>query len=302
MDITKAFIKAKQPCADGFRWYVRNARQDSSYQELLDALVAAGRVQDACWLLDQFGPTDAVLELDTLDCGDLVFAGTLRVRHGIDVDGTLRTGRGIQAGAGIRAGTALAAGGDVACEAALACDGPVSVRGLLRAGWNIQVRDTLECEELKAGWDLDCTGPVRVRGQARVGQHLHAGAGMHCDKGLRAGGDILCEADLSTRHGVECGALLRCAGHVTAGWGIRARAGLHAAGAIRAGESLWTEGRIVAGEGYGIFAGLNVPAHAWESSARVQARSRPAGLRSGWWAGPAGGPACEPCELACHAD
>jgi len=46
MDITKAFIEAGQPCADGFRWYVRNARPDSAYRQLLDALVAAGRHED----------------------------------------------------------------------------------------------------------------------------------------------------------------------------------------------------------------------------------------------------------------
>jgi len=26
MEITKSFVKAKRPCADGFRWYIRNRR------------------------------------------------------------------------------------------------------------------------------------------------------------------------------------------------------------------------------------------------------------------------------------
>ena len=68
-----------------------------------------------------------------------------------------------------------------------------------------------------------------------------------------------------------------------AGWGIKAMEGMTAAGAISAGESLYSEAEIRAGEGYGVYAGLNVPEHAWESSACVQASQRPQGLRSGHW-------------------
>ena len=41
-----------------------------------------------------------------------------------------------------------------------------------------------------------------------------------------------------------------------------------------------------AGDGYGVFAGLDVQVDAWESSARVSAPEKPEGLMSGWWAGP----------------
>jgi hypothetical protein len=64
MDLTKDFVKAKSPCADGFRWFVRNHQQGSDYQPVLDSLVGAGRVDDACWLLTQFGPTNSVLALE----------------------------------------------------------------------------------------------------------------------------------------------------------------------------------------------------------------------------------------------
>ena len=43
---------------------------------------------------------------------------------------------------------------------------------------------------------------------------------------------------------------------------------------------------IRAGQGYGVFAGLDVQVEAWESSARVSAPEKPEGLMSGWWAGP----------------
>ena len=58
-------------------------------------------VGDACWLLDQFGPTDAVLRLDEIDASAVVFAGTIEVRMGINVDSVVRAGRGIVAGGGI---------------------------------------------------------------------------------------------------------------------------------------------------------------------------------------------------------
>src|SRR5690606_14541514 len=66
MDLTKNFVKAKRPCMDGFRWFLRHCEDGGNYQDVLDALVADGRADDACWLLDQFGPTDAVRTLDTL--------------------------------------------------------------------------------------------------------------------------------------------------------------------------------------------------------------------------------------------
>ncbi|QII85312.1 DUF342 domain-containing protein [Bordetella hinzii] len=250
MDITKAFIKAKQPCADGFRWYVRNARQDSSYQELLDALVADGRVNDAGWLLDQFGPTDAVLTLDHVNAEALVFAGTIRVRGGIEAGSLVRAGRDIHAGGGITCGGAIVAGGDIKCGASLRAEGKLQAGGLIQAEWNIETGAELACEALRAGGGIDAA------------QRLQAG------------------------HGIECGADVRAGGHLGAGWGIKARGDILAEGSIRAGESLAAEGRIQAGDGYGVYAGVEVCEHAWESSARVHANRPPRELRSGWWAGP----------------
>jgi len=101
MELTKTFVKAKRPCADGFRWFLRHHQDGAGYQQLLDALVADGRVDDACWLLAQFGPTDAVLELDSLEAEALVFAGTLEVRGSINIGSVLRTGGGIRCGGGM---------------------------------------------------------------------------------------------------------------------------------------------------------------------------------------------------------
>ena len=72
MDLTRNFIKAKNPCVDGFRWYLRNHAEISDYQGVLDSLVLAGRVEDACWLLAQFGPTSAVLQVDSIEAEAVV--------------------------------------------------------------------------------------------------------------------------------------------------------------------------------------------------------------------------------------
>lgn len=286
MDITKAFIKAKQPCADGFRWYVRNARQDSSYQELLDALVADGRVNDACWLLDQFGPTDAVLALDHVNAEALVFAGTLRVRGGIEAGSLVRAGRDIHAGGGITCGGDIVAGGDIKCGASLRAEGKLRAGGLIQADWNVETGAELACEALRAGWELLCRGAAEVGGDCIVGESLTALDDFYCAKGLRAGGGIDAAQRLQAGHGIECGADVRAGGHLGAGWGIKARGDILAEGSIRAGESLAAEGRIQAGDGYGVYAGVEVCEHAWESSARVHANRPPRELRSGWWAGP----------------
>ena len=92
MDISRQFVRQKNPCTDGFRWFMRHFQEGADYQPLLDALVAAGRVSDACWLMDQFGPTKAVLEVDALEAEAVVFAGSLLVRGPIEVDSVLRIG------------------------------------------------------------------------------------------------------------------------------------------------------------------------------------------------------------------
>lgn len=283
MDITKDFIKLKQPCSDGYRWYLRHAPPHGTYQQLLDALVAEGRSKDACWLLDQFGPTDTVLRLDHLEAHDFIFAGAIEVRGTVDVTGTLRTGRGIRAGGGIRIQERLQTGDDVHCGGALFCGQTTQIKGRLHAAWNVIVAGDLECEDVRAGWDLTCTGTVRLSGAAQIGQQLHA-TKLQCVKGIRAGGDITSDGDIFTRHGIECGGSIRCGGHLYADWGIKALEHISADGAISAGESLYTEGEICAGDGYGVYAGLNVPEHAWESSASVHAIRRPNSLRSGHWA------------------
>ena len=77
MDLTTKFVRSKSPCAMGYRWLVRNHQQGGDYQQVLDSMVEAGRVDDACWMLEQFGPTNAVLRVDAIEAEAVVFACTI---------------------------------------------------------------------------------------------------------------------------------------------------------------------------------------------------------------------------------
>jgi len=44
MVLTRSFVRAKRPGTDGFRWFLRQFGEGGNYQELLDTMVAAGRV------------------------------------------------------------------------------------------------------------------------------------------------------------------------------------------------------------------------------------------------------------------
>ncbi|MGV3741052.1 MAG: hypothetical protein ACO1NO_01940, partial [Burkholderiaceae bacterium] len=165
MDLSKDFIKAKRPCTDGFRWFLRNHQHGSNYQPLLDELVKAGRVDDACWLLTQFGPTDAVLELDELCDEAIVYAGSIHVRGSIDVNGVIRVGREIRSGGGIRAGRAIAAGADIRTEGNVRCEGTISAGGDIRAAWSVEVQDSMRCSgDLRVNWGIFCNADLHADG------------------------------------------------------------------------------------------------------------------------------------------
>ena len=141
LDINKKFVKAKRPCADGFRWFIKHFSQGGDYQELLDALVADGRFGDACWLLDQFGPTHAVRVIDHLDAEAMVFAGTLKVMGDVSVDQLLRVGGQLHVQAGVRVGQHAPAGAQagliVGDQARIG--GGLHVRGETRSGGDLRV-------------------------------------------------------------------------------------------------------------------------------------------------------------------
>ena len=125
-----------------------------------------------------------------------------------------------------------------------------------------------------------------MRGTAVVGQDLIAAAGILCDKSLRVGGHLQGAESLQAGQGIAVGGAIEGVSHIEAGWGIRAGQYIRVNGAIKAGESLAAGEDIRAGDGYGVFAGLNVQEESWEVSGQVWAQQLPERLRSGHWVGP----------------
>jgi hypothetical protein len=280
MELTQKFVKSKRPCADGYRWFIRHRERGSDYQQLLDALVRDGRVEDACWLLSQFGPTDAVLTLDEVQAEALVFAGSLVVRGGIEVGTTVRAGRCITAGAGIRAGRAIVAGEDLRAGAGLHSEGLIAAGGRMRVDWHVDAAEGVRCaEQLRVGWDLRCD-TLEAGGAVVVGNALVVRVDAACSLGLRVGEDI------------EIGESLR------AGQGVRpARTSVVAAICTLAGAC--------APVATSLRAARSRPAKAWWRAARFAPAAATACTR-GWTfpcrpGRPAPGCARGPCHKACAA-
>ena len=203
VDFTRHFIRSKSPCADGFRWYLRHHDPATGYQQLLDSLVQAGRVDDACWLLEQIGPTNAVLQVDFLAADAIVFAGSIEARRGIDVAGLVRTGGSIRCGGSITAGSALATGDELRVRGAIATEGPLHVHGDLRAEWGIEAHAGLQCEG-----QLRCAGPVSIECGLSIesGGHLDAGLGIKARGSISAGGAIRAGESIQTEGELQSGA------------------------------------------------------------------------------------------------
>ena len=289
MQLTKKFVKAKNPCAGGYKWFLRDHNGQGDYQAVLDALVADGRVGDACWLLDQFGPTDAVLRLDTLDATAIVFAGTLEVRMGINVDTVVRAGRSLITGGGIRAGESIVAGENITAGGTIASGGNLRAGGDVAADWGIEIATRLDCGgNVRAKWDICAGQDLAVTGHLHAGQDINTQGAIKCGQGIKAGGGVTAEQEINAGCGIQAGGSIQSGEHLACGWGLIAGEDIRAEGAIRAGEGAQAAGVIEAGAGHGVYAGLSVRLDAWDLCARVVAQSRPAQLVSGHWAGPDG--------------
>lgn len=284
VNITRNFIRAKRPCADGFRWFLRRQEIGSNYQALLDDLVREGRVSDACWLLDQFGPTDDVLRLDELQADAMVFAGAIECTGNADIGSILRTGRDLHIQGGLQVDGDLQIGGALRVDGPVQCRGKAHIGSDVRVGWGMLVDGELQCDAgVRIGWEMVCAARVQVAGDLSVGRDLNARGALHCVGRVRAGGELLVAGAIDVGRGIEASGSVTCDGHLQVGWGVRAGGDIRAGGAIRVGESLQAGQLIEADDEYGIFAGLVVPLPAWESSACVRASQRPQRLFSGHW-------------------
>lgn len=126
-------------------------------------------------------------------------------------------------------------------------------------------------------------GSIKADKGIRASESIEAGWDLKAGWGIKAGTSIKAGCDIKVGEGVEAG------WDIEAGWSITAGTRIKAGGSIMAGTSLeagWSIGAgwsIKAGEDYGIFAGLKVKVSLWKHSAKVQAKSKPENLISGYW-------------------
>mgnify|MGYP007027117353 CR=1 FL=1 len=104
MKITKELLKEKGACVDGYRAFLEEYPEKKfpdgvEYQELLD-ICAEKSWEYGTWLLNKFGPTDEIREIE----GDLIAEGSIIFAGQIKVSGSIEAGGGIKAGWGIEAG------------------------------------------------------------------------------------------------------------------------------------------------------------------------------------------------------
>jgi len=283
MKLSPPLLKAKQPCAGGYRWYLRNRHRSTDYQHLLDALVKDGRLPDALWLLDKFGPTDQILRLQSLDVDAIVFAGTIQVLGCAHADLVIRAGGQVRVAGSVHVGEALVAGGGIEVGGGVQCRTLIG-GGDVRVGWSLCSEQDIRCDgRLLVRADVHCGGKLMAGGDVVAGESVSCGSSVHCGQGLRVGGDLRCGDALSAGHGVVAGGSITVADHISTSWGIKTGRDLRCGGAIRSGEGVEAGHLIVAGKGFGVYAGLNIRREDWPTSARVSAVVPPENLFSGHW-------------------
>jgi hypothetical protein len=236
----------------GYRWFVRNNLAGGDYQAAMDTQVAAGRVEDARWLLENFGSTNTCWSSSTWRPTTWSMPAPLIVHGDVRVPGQLLVGRSLQGG-GIRAGK-LEAGED-SCGGAIFA-GELLQAGGIKAAWSVEVQGELRAEDLRTGWELRCGGHVDLKGNAHIGQEVEV-QGAALRQGPARGGRMAVQGLLDGA-GIAAANDILCGNHIQAGWGIKAQGDIRAACSIRAGETLQADGEIAAGPGYGVFAGMNV--------------------------------------------
>ena len=112
MKITTQLLKEKKAsssCIDKFIEHFPSG--EAEYQDVLDKLAELNDANNARWLLNTIGKTDAVLKIDgDIESKNLFFGGSIKVTGFIKVDFFLIAGGGIKAGLGIEAGDSIKAG------------------------------------------------------------------------------------------------------------------------------------------------------------------------------------------------
>ena len=105
MFITKEMLIEKGACQEGIVWFNKHFPEGSDYQDALNIAAQENEFGFAQWGLQQFGSTNAVMEIEEINCeASIFFAGRIVVKGAIKIAKWLLSGSGIEAGEGIKAG------------------------------------------------------------------------------------------------------------------------------------------------------------------------------------------------------
>jgi len=96
MLIVKELLKEKGACQPGMEWFTEHFPGGGNYQAVLNKCADTNQPSYAAWALTIFGPTDSVLEIDSLEGENFFFAGTVKVAGSITLTGNLKAGRNIE--------------------------------------------------------------------------------------------------------------------------------------------------------------------------------------------------------------
>lgn len=121
---------------------------------------------------------------------------------------------------------------------------------------------------------------IFVRGQLRVGWSVEAGQDIVAGGHIRAN-SIEADGDIKAGGTIASGSWVRSGGMISADREIRAIGDIRADGSIKAGWSIKTQGMVLAGDGFGVFAGVSVSVDNWATHGQVVSINKPARLFSG---------------------
>lgn len=87
MLITKELLHEKRACSSGVDWFNSHFPSGGEYQLVLDKAAETDQTDYGRWLLNTFGTTEEVLEVESIEGKHIFFAGTIRVKGSISISG-----------------------------------------------------------------------------------------------------------------------------------------------------------------------------------------------------------------------
>ena len=144
---------------------------------------------------------------------------------------------------------------------------------------NILAKGYLSLKTIKAG------GSIKVCRSIKARESIESGCDISADDYIWAGEHIKVINSIRAGMSVFSGKYIDAGGYIDAGWYIKAGGCIKVGKSIKAGTYIHSLKFIEAGEGYGVYAGLNEPLSGIKKHGFVRAKSKPENLICGYWEG-----------------